>query len=251
MSSPYSRLNFSMNLTSFYDTRRHSGYVYILNTYFKKHSIGLRCTIYLTYHLRRDSRLLNALTASLVGLSVACFLREHRSQWRMFYACVARTHTRAHAYMHSARKKWSAFAEAAASESHGYPHSDCFTYQGSSITYALFTWGCNSSTAWNIFGSYIYIRNSGRLKSESAHLCVTHMRWIVVCAFGGVVDVKGSIGSAQDLIRTRKRGSSLVYNPCDWAPSGFTHRLYSQDRVRESLYYCISCNFSRTDRSIQ
>ncbi len=108
MSSPYSRLNFSMNLTSFYDTRRHSGYVYILNTYFKKHSIGLRCTIYLTYHLRRDSRLLNALTASLsvcrslvfwenIAHSEECFLPVSRALTHArTHTCTARERSEAH-----------------------------------------------------------------------------------------------------------------------------------------------------------
>lgn len=116
--------------TSLHDTRRRSCFVYVLNTYFYiKHSVGLRWAIYLTHYLRGDS--IECVTSEqLPCRSVGrLFLSEHRSLWRMFSACVARAHTRAHAYMHSAasaRKKWSASAEAAASELHGYPHSDCF-----------------------------------------------------------------------------------------------------------------------------
>lgn len=141
------------------------------------------------WHTSSEETVLNALrvNSSLVGLSVVCFLCKYRSVWRMFSACVGRAHTRAHAYMHSAasaRKTWSASAEAAASDSHGYPHSDCFYIPGlafRNLTYALSTSGCNTSTAWNIFGCYI--RYSGWLKSERAHLCVTHRRLIVMCAF--------------------------------------------------------------------
>lgn len=95
-SSPYSQLNRSTKLTSFYDTWRHSVYVYVLNTYFKTHSFGHRWAIYFTYFLREDCVGYWTRYEWTAPLSVGCFFeRTSDAVKNVFCPCRARSHTRA------------------------------------------------------------------------------------------------------------------------------------------------------------
>lgn len=90
--------------TSLCDTRRRSSYVYVLNTYFKKDSIGLRWAIYLSYFIRGDS--IESVTSEQLpcrSVGRLFFVQISLGVENVFCLCRARSHTRAR--IHAQRRQ--------------------------------------------------------------------------------------------------------------------------------------------------